>query len=277
MLIREFDPWSGELCTCPKKYSFNPYTGCSHRCIYCYITSYIPNAFNLRLKKGVVKKISEEVKKLDEKKYVSMSNSSDPYPLEEKKYEITRKILKIFRENQIKLLIITKSDLVGRDVDILSKMHSSVSVTITTLKDEIAKILEPNAPSPNKRIKALKKLSDNGIKCSVRLDPIIPGLNDGEIEKIIGKVAKYCEHIVSSTIKPRKDGLKRMIRAFPKIVNGLSFEKMGNSHYLPRDLRYSLMKRVRDACDENDLTFATCREGFTKLHNAICDGSHLIS
>jgi DNA repair photolyase len=152
-----------------------------------------------------------------------------------------------------------------------------VSITITTLKNDIARILEPGAPLPNKRIEALKKLSDDGIKCSVRLDPLIPGLNDGEIEEIVKETAEYCEHIVSSTIKPRKNGLERMTAAFPKIMNGLRFnQKIGNSYYLSKDLRYSLMKRVRDACDANGLTFATCREGFVELHNATCDGSQLI-
>ncbi|MEA2053958.1 MAG: radical SAM protein [Candidatus Thermoplasmatota archaeon] len=276
MLINEFDPWKSEFCTCPPKYSFSPYTGCSHACVYCYITSYIPNPFKARLKKDVTKRLKKELKsRFIGNRYISMSNSSDPYTPEEKIYGATRKSLKIFRENEIKVLIVTKSDLVARDIDLISKMKASVSMTVTTLKNEIARVIEPNAPSPERRIEALETMWKNGIPCSVRLDPIIPGINDGEIEKIVGEASKYCHHIVSSTIKPRKDSLKRLKSAMPEAMDKIEFVKKGNSYYLPSNTRYELMKRVRDACELHNLSFATCREGFD-LNTATCDGSQLI-
>ena len=67
MLIQLFDPWKSKLCTCPKKYSFSPYTGCSHACIYCYITSYIRDPFHARLKKDLFKMLKKEVKRIDKK------------------------------------------------------------------------------------------------------------------------------------------------------------------------------------------------------------------
>ncbi|RLF44210.1 MAG: radical SAM protein, partial [Thermoplasmata archaeon] len=120
MLITPFDPWKSKLCTCPKKYSFSPYTGCSHACIYCYITSYIPNAFKVRLKKDLFRRLKKELHKVDT--FISMSNSSDPYVPEERDFKVTRKCLRIFKENKIKVLIITKSDIVARDVDLLKDM-----------------------------------------------------------------------------------------------------------------------------------------------------------
>jgi len=275
MLINDFDPWKSRLCTCPPKYSFSPYTGCSHACIYCYITSYIPDPFHARLKKNLTERLKKELKSRKDR-YISMSNSSDPYTPEEKENKATRECLEIFRDNGIKVLIVTKSDLVARDADIISGMDASVSMTITTLRDDIAGIVEPRAPSPSKRIEALKKLNNRGIKCSVRLDPIIPGVNDREIESIVSEVSGYCDHIVSSTVKPRADLLKRLRNALPDIMGNMKFTKVGNSYYLPSDVRYRLMKRVRNACDSSGLTFAVCREGFD-LNTATCDGSHLIS
>ncbi|RLF51539.1 MAG: radical SAM protein, partial [Thermoplasmata archaeon] len=70
--IKEFDPWNSPYCTCPPKYSLNPYTGCDHCCIYCYITSYIPNAFQVRTKKDFFKKLQKDVKKIDKNKVVSL-------------------------------------------------------------------------------------------------------------------------------------------------------------------------------------------------------------
>jgi len=275
MLINEFDPWKSPMCTCPPKYSFSPYTGCSHACIYCYITSYIPDPFHARLKKNLTERLEKELRSR-KNRYISMSNSSDPYTPEEKENKATRKCLEIFRDNGVKVLIVTKSDLVARDADIISGMDASVSMTITTLRDDVARIIEPRAPPPSKRIEALKKLNNRGIQCSVRLDPIIPGVNDGEIESIVSKVSGYCKHIVSSTVKPRADSLKRLRNALPGVTENTKFTRVGNSYYLPSDVRYKLMRRVRNACDSRGLTFAVCREGFD-LNTATCDGSHLIS
>jgi DNA repair photolyase len=271
VLITPFDPWKSKLCTCPKKYSFSPYTGCSHACIYCYITSYIPNAFKVRLKKDLFRRLKKELPKIDT--FISMSNSSDPYVPEEKDFKVTRKCLRIFKENKIKVLIITKSDMVARDVDLLKDMMAAVSITITTLDNKKAAVIEPNAPPPHKRLEALKKLHENGIPCSVRLDPIIPGINDEEIEEIVDAVSPYVEHIVASTIKPRNDSMKRL----GKVMNMEKYEwiKYGNSFYLPRELRFDLLKRVEEACREYGLSFASCREGY-KFKAKSCDGSHLI-
>ena len=277
MLISSFDPWKGRLCTCPRKYSFSPYTGCSHGCIYCYITSYIPNAFRARVKKDVISRLKKEVKGHEELKvsYISMANSSDPYTPEEKKERVTRKALKIFQENEIPVLIITKSDLVTRDIDILSSMKASVSMSITYLNNENMKKIEPNAPSADKRINAIQMLSESGIPCSIRLDPIIPGVNDVEIEKIVKEVAPYCSHVVSSTIKPRIDAIHRLNKLIPDIMKKMQLQRMGNTYYLPLEKRKELLEKVRDACKQYNISFATCREGFF-LAKKTCDGSHLI-
>jgi len=154
VLISPFDPWSSKLCTCPKKYSFSPYTGCSHRCVYCYITSYIPDAFHARVKKDVIRRLRKEVRREELRaSYISMANSSDPYTPEEKKERVTRKALKIFKEREIPVLIVTKSDLVTRDIDIISSMKASVSMSITYLNNEKMEKIEPNAPSAEKRIR----------------------------------------------------------------------------------------------------------------------------
>ena len=271
MYINPFDPWKGKLCTCPKKYSFSPYTGCSHACIYCYITSYIPNAFKARPKKISFRKLIRELNKVDT--FISMANSSDAYTPEEKDLGLTRKCLKIFKERGIKLLIITKSDLVIRDVDLLKEMRTSVSMTITTLDDKKAKLIEPMAPPPSKRLEALEILKENDIPCSVRLDPIIPTINDDEIEEIVDAVAPYVKHIISSTIKPRNDSMKRLRRIFN--IDEYKWKKIGNSFYLPKEIRFKYLDRVKKACYKNGLSFASCREGYP-FNAGSCDGSHLI-
>ncbi|MEM2935196.1 MAG: radical SAM protein [Candidatus Thermoplasmatota archaeon] len=271
-VINLFDPWKSKLCTCPKKYSFNPYTGCSHACIYCYISSYIKNPFKARLKKYVLRSLIKEVEKVDT--YISMANSGDAYTPEEKKYRVTRKCLEIFKKKNIPVLIITKSDIVRRDIDLLKQMKASVSITITTLSNEKVRKAEPHAPPPDKRIKAISMIYEEGIPCSVRIDPVIPDFNDDEIEEIVSAVSPFVKHIVASTLKPRKDSFERLKSIID--VEKYEWKRVGNSFYLSRELRNFYLERVEKACKKNNLSFGACREDY-KFYGKTCDGGHLIS
>jgi len=285
-VIKRFDPWKSPLCTCPPKYTLNPYTGCTHQCIYCYITSYIPHAFNCRPKEKLLEKVRKDIKKINRDLVVSMSNSSDPYPSIEKELKLTRRVLELFRKYDVRVLIITKSDLVVRDVDILSSMRSSVSFTVTTVNEEVASMLEPHAPNPWKRIDAIKKLTDKGVRVSVRVDPIILHLNSSEkdVDDVISAVAEAgALHVVSSTFKPKFDSWRRFKKKFPTVSRKLYKyyfklgEKVGASRYLPLSIRKELLERVRKIALKHGLSFAVCREGFPELHTALsCDGSHLV-
>ncbi|MEM1981008.1 MAG: radical SAM protein [Candidatus Hadarchaeales archaeon] len=281
-LLREFDPWRDPLCTCPPKLSLNPYTGCSHACLYCYITSYIPRGFECRPKKDLLRRLEREVEKLEGRPLISMCNSSDPYPPMERELLLTRGCLERL-VGRARVLLVTKSDLVVRDLDLLSRLPCAVSMTLTTLKPELARRLEPGAPSPEERLKALGKLCDAGVPVSVRLDPIIPGLNEAEIQTIVEAAASAgVKHVTSSTFKPRADSWERMGRGFPNLFPYLrelysKGERRKRSLYLPSEMRRELMERVREACLSLGLTFSTCREGFPELQTSeSCDGSHLI-
>lgn len=278
MAITYFDPWRDPLCTCPKKYSLNPYTGCEHRCVYCYITSYIPRGFECRIKKNLLKEVKRERKKLNQKIPISMSNSSDPYTTMEGEYKLTRACLKLLKD--FKVLIITKSDLVTRDIDLLKDMQTSVSITITTLDEGVAKKLEPYAPSPERRLRALEKLISSDIKVSCRIDPIIPHVNE-DASVLIKELSDIgVPHVVASTFKARPDSWQRFENTFEneaRLLKRAYVDKHKNAYYLPRELRFKLLKDVRELCDRREITFAACREGFDELKTAkTCDGSHLI-
>ncbi|MGB9892401.1 SPL family radical SAM protein [Thermodesulfovibrio yellowstonii] len=282
MYIRQFDPWKSELCTCPPKYSLNPYTGCVHGCLYCYASSYIKNFFHLRGKPKLIESLKREIKKIPKNSLISLCNTSDPYPPVEFNKKITRKCLEIFKDNDMKVLIITKSDIVLRDIDLLKEMPSCVTITITTFKHY--KKLEPYAPAPIQRFKALEELGKKGIPIGIRLDPIIPMLNEEEIEAIL-KAAKDSgvKHVIASTFKPRWDSWQRISQAFPDIaekIQKLYFKdgaKISNSWYLAKPLRKDLILKVKQTCAALSLTFSSCREGFPELNNSpSCDGSHLI-
>ncbi|UCE36585.1 MAG: radical SAM protein [Thermoplasmata archaeon] len=279
-LIKPFDPWEGTLCTCRNKYSLNPYTGCSHQCIYCYITSYIPKAFNCRPKKDLLGRVTKDLKKID-KKPISMSNSSDPYPPIERKLKQTRGVLKILSKKQHPTLIVTKSDIVVRDIDILREMPSVVMFSITTLGKTSTK-LEPNAPSPQRRLEALVKLRKKNIPAGIRFDPLIPGISQDIEDVVISAKKAGALHITASTFKPRADSWKRFERTFPEIAQKtkrLYFEegeRIQGSRYLPKELRHRMLSQVRELVLENDMTFGVCREGLNLNTAGSCDGSHLL-
>ena len=276
-LLAPFDPWKSKLCTCPAKLSFNPYTGCNHRCLYCYST-YIPNFFNARPKERLLIRLEKELRNIKPETLISMSNSSDPYPEMEKDLELTRASLEMFKEKNLRVLVITKSDLVTRDVDILKNMKSAVAITITTLEEELAEKIEPNAPNPKRRLKALKEVKKAGIPAILRLDPVIPFLND-DVEEVLEK-AKFVDHVVSSTLKLRADSFSRLSKAFPELrdkFKELYFkqgEKIGGSWYLKKELRWKLLSRVAEKCEELGISYAFCREGI-RFKAKSCDGSHL--
>jgi DNA repair photolyase len=278
MLLTPFDPWRNPLCTCLNKLAFSPYTGCDHNCIYCYATSYIPNFNNCRPKKDLIPQLQKEAHKL-KGQLVSIANSSDPYPTIEKSLNLTRQSLKTLSQYPCRIQIITKSDLVTRDTDILRTMNAVVAFTITTEDDNLAKQLEPHAPSPSKRIQAIEKLTQNDIPICARIDPIIPSLNDNP-EKLIKTLATLgVKHITSSTYKAKPDNWNRLKQAFPASASKLEplyftqGEKKGGYQYLPSKLRYTLMKNVKELTETAGMTFGTCREGFAQLNTSTCDGA----
>jgi len=281
-LISRFDPWHSELCTCPPKLTFNPYTGCDHKCVYCYASSYIPKFFNCRPKKDLIPKLKREATKL-RGEIISIANSSDPYPNLEAKTGLTRKCLEILSLHNCKIQIITKSNLVTRDIDLLRKMPSMVSLTIATDDDNIAKLIEPHAPSPSERLKAVEILIGEGIPTSVRIDPVIPFVNDNTENLVKTLASAGVKHITGSTYKVKPDNWQRLSIVLPKTAEKLKplyfekGEKIGRYIYLPKDLRLKLMKTMGAMAEKYDMKFGTCREDLSHLNTAVCDGSWLLN
>lgn len=281
-LISRFDPWRSSLCTCPPKLTLNPYSGCDHHCVYCYASSYIPHFHECRPKKDLPQRLKREAAKL-KGETVSISNSSDPYPRMEATAGLTRRCLEILAESNCRIQIITKSNLVTRDDDLLSKTPSTVALTITTLNAEVARVLEPHAPPPAARLRAAEDLIRKGIPVSVRIDPVIPLVND-QPEKLVATLASIgVKHVTSSTYKIKPDNWRRLSTAMPTVAEKLKLlyfkqgEKIGGNTLLQRDLRLKLMKSIRDLATANGMKFGVCREGLAQLNTAACDGSWLLN
>ncbi|WP_457751151.1 radical SAM protein [Thermococcus sp.] len=278
MYIRPFDPWKSQLCTCPFKYTLNVYTGCDHACVYCYITAYIPNAFRVRTKENLLLKLERELRRFDRRYIIALSYSSDPYPTIERELGITRKVLELFRRHDARCLLLTKSDIFERDVDILKKLRCAVGITVTTVDERKARLLEPNAPAPKARIRALRRAKEEGIPVYARIDPIIPFYTWEDFEETLDALG-FVSHITVSTLKLRPDSKRRMFAKFPELMEKLwplyeRGERMEGYYYLPRELRMEILKKAEKKILERGITFGSCREGYRSYPS--CDGSHLV-
>ncbi|QVK21617.1 radical SAM protein [Mycoplasmatota bacterium] len=187
-------------------YNMNIYRGCHHGCIYCDSRSdvyQIKNFDEVKTKKNVKQKLESELITKKKTGIIGMGAMSDPYNKFESELGLTRESLKLIDKYGFGVNIVTKSDLIVRDLDILKRIqkHSSVIVcmTITTYDDELAKIIEPGAPTTTARFKALEELVKCDIYSGITLMPILPKINDNteNIEKIIKKAGEIGAEFIS--------------------------------------------------------------------------------
>jgi DNA repair photolyase len=179
--------------------SINPYRGCEHGCIYCFARpthAYLGLSpgldFETRIlfKPDAARLLTEE---LASPKYrpdvVAMGTNTDPYQPVERELKITRSILRVLSEFNNPVGIVTKSHLVTRDIDILGDMArrnlAEVFLSLTTLDKALARDMEPRASAPHRRLDAIKALADAGVPVGVMVAPMIPGLNDHEMEALL--------------------------------------------------------------------------------------------
>ncbi|MBN2015337.1 radical SAM protein [Candidatus Dojkabacteria bacterium] len=207
---RQPDPWFG------LKYNMNLYRGCQHQCIYCDSRSEcyrIENFNDILVKINAVELLKKELPRKRVKGTIGFGAMNDCYMPLERKLKLTRKALEVIAEFKFPVHILTKSDLVLRDLDVLkeiSKVYAAVSFTITTADDELGKKVEPNAPLVSKRYKAIKTLSEHGIYAGITMMPILPFLEDTEenITAIVKKAhyakAKYIIPSFGMTLRDRQ-------------------------------------------------------------------------
>jgi len=183
--------------------SINPYRGCEHGCSYCFAR---PTHAFMGLSPGLdfetklfAKPNAAELleKELADPKYapktIAIGTNTDPYQPIERQHRITRQILEVLERSNHPVGIVTKSALVTRDIDILSRMAdkglAKVAISVTSLDRKLSRAMEPRASTPSRRLEALMRLAEAGIPTAVMVAPVIPGLNDPEIESILSAAA----------------------------------------------------------------------------------------
>ncbi len=168
------------------KYNLNLYRGCEHQCIYCDSRSEcygIENFRDVLVKINAIELLKKELASKRVKGTVGFGSMSDPYTRAELTYGLTHQALEVLAQRSFPAHLITKSDRILRDLDLLveiNRVHCSVCITITTADDELARKIEPGAPPSSARFAALNQLAQRGIHAGVTLMPVLPFLEDTE-------------------------------------------------------------------------------------------------
>ena len=184
--------------------SINPYRGCEHGCVYCFAR---PTHAYLGLSPGLdfesklfMKPNAPELLERElsapgyEPKIIAIGTNTDPYQPIERRYKIMRRILEVLESAGHPVGIVTKSALVLRDLDVLVRMAKrdlvKVALSVTTLDPKLARVMEPRAATPARRLDTLRQLAKAGVPTTVMVAPVIPAINDAEIERILEAVAE---------------------------------------------------------------------------------------
>ncbi|QSA97350.1 PA0069 family radical SAM protein [Methylococcus sp. EFPC2] len=237
--------------------SINPYRGCEHGCIYCYARpshTYLGYSAGLDFESRILAKpnaVELLRKELGKPSYhcapIALGVNTDAYQPLERSHRITRQILEVLAESRHPVTLVTKSALVERDIDLLAPMAeqglAKVYLSITTLDRKLARTMEPRAAAPQRRLETLEKLNRAGIPTGVNAAPLIPALNDHELEAIL-----EAAHAAGA----RSAGY--VLLRLPHEVAGL-FEEWLRHHYpLKADHVLSLVQQSRDG-KSYDATF----------------------
>lgn len=183
--------------------SINPYRGCEHGCVYCFarpshdfmgLSAGLDFEAKLFAKPDAARLLERELSKPGYKpKTIAIGTNTDPYQPIEKEWRIMRQILEVLATANHPVSIVTKSALVMRDVDILGKMAekglAKVALSVTTLDRKLARLMEPRASTPTRRLEAIRTLTEAGVPTAVMAAPMIPALNDHELERILDAAA----------------------------------------------------------------------------------------
>jgi len=276
--IKHPEGWFGS------NYNMNIYRGCSHSCIYCDSRSTVYRVFDfedVKVKRDVPLLLEEELRTKRKTGMVSLGAMSDPYNPQEERLKLTRESFKLFNKYGFGVNVVTKSDLVVRDIDLLLNMneHSRVIVliTITCASDELALKLEPGAPSTSRRFEALRKLKEAGIFCGVAIMPILPFVND-DIENIKGLLEKANEvgvdFISASFAVTMRDGqreylYKKLDEHFPGVKERY-IKLFGRDYGAPSPNREILWDYTARFCRENNIIFKMkeiSKEAYNRVGN----------
>jgi DNA repair photolyase len=234
-------------------YTIDPYQNCEYGCNYC--DSSLEK--KIYIKTNALEIFNNEIKQIKKGKII-IGSVHDPYQIAEKNYKITRNILKLIQKNNFTCHILTKSNLVLRDLDILSKMNKCfVTISLTSLNKNITNIFEKKVPFSEIRLDTIKKLSKSGITAGLAIIPILPYITDMEIEKIL-KHAKenFTSYVLYKHLELKGDQkilfFNILKKHYPLLID--KYTKLYQDSYHPNDdYILKIKKEINTLCKKYGL------------------------
>jgi DNA repair photolyase len=238
------------------KWSLNPYTGCAHRCTFCYVRAFERRADRpsderygrtIRVKTNVAEVLRRELRRSSwQREHVVLGAATDPYQPCEGRYRLTRACLEVLAEAANPFSIITRGPMIVRDVDVLTaaarRAQVSITFSIPTLDEEVWRRTEPSTAHPRQRLRALKELVDAGIKVGVGMAPVLPGISDApeQLAEVVRAAREAGATGVWTNVlflRPgtREHFLENLARDWPELVPYYE-ELYAGRAYLPADL-----------------------------------------
>jgi len=195
-------------------YALNPYGGCEHGCVYCYAPEVLHTDWRdwrvVKVRSNIPDRLSRELSGLEGT--IGIGTVTDPYQYAEKRFGLTRTCLGILKERDFRIHLHTKSDLVLRDIDLISSMRGEVGITITGIDDRFSKITEPGAPLPGKRLEALRRLSEAGVDTYALIGPVLNHLEGSEGEFVDAIASTGVRRVYIDALNPRPLLMERLAR-----------------------------------------------------------------
>ncbi len=234
-------------------YQVDTYIGCEHYCYYCYALAQAETDWSkeIHIYKNIVNQLDKEINKITPQT-IYMGYYTDPYQPCESEYKQTQKVLKLFLEKGFSASILTKSDLVLRDIDILKEMNSAaVSVSVAFNDNLTRQLFERNTIDTEKRIKALKQLKEAGIKTGALVCPVIPYITD--VVQLINMLEPYTDiiWIYGLGIKDRLGqnwlNIQKILNTqFPDLIKQIKSAIFSKEHVYWKQLRENLLELKSD-------------------------------
>ena len=208
----------------------NPYGGCNHGCVYCYAPEVTHSPWDtwrvVKVRSNMATRLAKELRHLEKGRIIGLGSSTDPYQYAESRFQVTRDCLTVLKKAGCTVHIITKSDLVTRDIDLLREMEVTVGMTITGIDERMSKITEPGAPMPERRLAALKELIDNGITAYVMAEPMMSHIEGKEKEFVEALAATGVRTIEVGPVNYRPELGARMDRMKLRSASEISIQRI---------------------------------------------------
>jgi DNA repair photolyase len=256
----------------PFRWTLNPYRGCQHACTYCFARGtheYLGYDSGRDFETRVIVKVNApEMLRKDlskeswRRELIAVGTACDPYQPAELKYSLTHRLLKVLRDAANPASIITKSPFIVRDADVLESLTEVASLTvnfsIATLDEDIWRRTEPSTARPQKRLEAMKLLSERGIRCGVLIAPVLPGLTDdpANLERVVEAAREHGASFVSDNVLYLKPGTKEWFmpllrEAYPHLSE--KYAKYYRGAYAPRTYTQDVHRTVQELRRKYDL------------------------